>query len=86
MWLVELEAMPAPEPEELEFFRGFRWWTVDDVLASDETFAPRRLGALVHDLVDIGGIASLSAEVPDRPTASTAAVSTVRSRPGMVKP
>jgi probable phosphoglycerate mutase len=43
-----------PEPEELEFFRGFRWWTIDDIIVSDDTFAPRRLGTLAHDLVEHG--------------------------------
>ncbi len=36
-----------------------RWWSVDEIVASDEHFAPRRLGELVRDLLTIGA--------PERP-------------------
>lgn len=31
-----------------------RWWTVDDIVASDEIFAPRDLGARLTNLLDDG--------------------------------
>jgi 8-oxo-dGTP pyrophosphatase MutT (NUDIX family) len=39
---------PAPSkdartPEELEDYTGHRWWTVEEVVASDERFFPGRL-------------------------------------------
>lgn len=40
-----------PEPVELRAFRGFRWWTVEEILASEDTFVPRRLGEHLRDLL-----------------------------------
>jgi hypothetical protein len=31
-----------------------RWWTIAEVLASDERFVPVRLGQLLRELVDAG--------------------------------
>ena len=49
---------PAPRftREELaaEFVTGMRWWTLDELQASAELFAPRRLPALVAALVRDG--------------------------------
>jgi 8-oxo-dGTP diphosphatase len=49
---------PAPRftPEELaaEFVTGMRWWTPEELAASDELFAPRRLPELVAALVRVG--------------------------------
>ncbi len=46
-------------PQGLEFFeamafKGSRWWTVDEVLASSERFLPPRLQELVARLVNEG--------------------------------
>lgn len=38
------------EPREREVLQTFRWWTADEIAASDETFAPRDLAALLEDL------------------------------------
>lgn len=49
---------PAPRftPEELatEFVTGMRWWTPEELAASDELFAPRRLPELVAALLRDG--------------------------------
>jgi len=42
--------MVAPNVVELLAFRGFRWWTVEKILASDEVFVPRELGTLLVQL------------------------------------
>ncbi len=44
---------PRPEPAalEVEGVREVRWWTLDEVERSTEEFAPRRLGALVRELL-----------------------------------
>jgi len=36
---------------DLEAVGGFRWWTYEEIEASDEDFAPRRLGKLLQDLL-----------------------------------
>jgi 8-oxo-dGTP pyrophosphatase MutT (NUDIX family) len=43
-----------PEAVENRAFRGFRWWTIDGIEASDETFVPLDLGALLRDLAENG--------------------------------
>lgn len=43
-----------PEAVENRAFRGFRWWSIDEVETSDETFVPLRLGALLRELQDDG--------------------------------
>jgi len=43
-----------PEPGERDVFREFRWWTLEDMRASTETFVPRGLADLVDDLVANG--------------------------------
>jgi 8-oxo-dGTP diphosphatase len=47
---------PRPDPAALaeEGVREVRWWTIDEIEASDETFAPRGLGALLRDLLQNG--------------------------------
>ena len=47
------------EGPELEEFREHRWWSVDAVQQSDETFVPGRLAALLPPL--------LAAELPEEP-------------------
>ena len=54
---------PAPtftwEQLHAEYVFELRWWTLDEVAASDAHFAPRDLAALVRSLIDDGP--------PDRP-------------------
>ena len=50
---------PAPrhtwEQLEAEGVTAIRWWTVDEIDAARETsFAPRRLGSLLRELLDAG--------------------------------
>jgi ADP-ribose pyrophosphatase YjhB (NUDIX family) len=40
--------------EEKDWFRGFRWWPLDELPDVAEEFAPRRLGALVRELLRTG--------------------------------
>jgi hypothetical protein len=40
--------------KELMFHRGFRWWAVDEIQASSDQFAPRRVGALLTELLQRG--------------------------------
>jgi G:T/U-mismatch repair DNA glycosylase/ADP-ribose pyrophosphatase YjhB (NUDIX family) len=50
------EPRPAWTKAELaaEGIAGLRWWTPDELEASGETFAPRRLPALVRELLEHG--------------------------------
>ncbi|MCB1743271.1 MAG: NUDIX domain-containing protein [Gammaproteobacteria bacterium] len=43
-----------PHETERDWFESFRWWPVDELRASKERFAPRRLAELIHDLVANG--------------------------------
>jgi 8-oxo-dGTP pyrophosphatase MutT (NUDIX family) len=47
---------PRPDPAALavEGVQDLRWWTVDEIEASGETFAPRDLARLLRDLVQNG--------------------------------
>jgi 8-oxo-dGTP pyrophosphatase MutT (NUDIX family) len=47
---------PRPDPAALavEGVRDVRWWTVDEIESSSETFAPRRLAAFLRDLLRSG--------------------------------
>ena len=47
---------PADMPDEVErrVFGGFRWWAVDEIRASPERFAPRRLGECLAALLADG--------------------------------
>jgi len=63
-YLVETEAFTPsaegnPEAGEVAAQHGFRWWTIEEIAASDRTFAPRALGTLLQCLVDHG--------IPDPP-------------------
>jgi len=42
------------ESIERRWFRGFRWWHVEAIRASDELFSPRRLGDLLVELLRQG--------------------------------
>jgi 8-oxo-dGTP pyrophosphatase MutT (NUDIX family) len=48
------EPRPDPAALEIEGVRDVRWWTVDEIASSRETFAPRRLAALLRDLLRDG--------------------------------
>ena len=50
------EPVPRFTPEQLaaEYVTGLRWWTVAELAASEELFAPRRLPELVAALVRDG--------------------------------
>jgi 8-oxo-dGTP diphosphatase len=50
------EPLPRFTPDELaaEYVTEIRWWTVDELAASEERFAPRRLPALVAALLRDG--------------------------------
>lgn len=52
----EFEPAPQFTAEELasEFVTGMRWWTLAELEASDELFAPRRLPELVANLLRDG--------------------------------
>ncbi|MBX3502939.1 MAG: NUDIX domain-containing protein [Alphaproteobacteria bacterium] len=50
--------VPAFEPvvrtmtaDEADAFRGFRWWSIDDIASSRETFIPRDLAGLMRPLL-----------------------------------
>lgn len=47
---------PAMSPEELasEFVTAIRWWTLDEMAASDVVFAPSQMPVLVADLAKNG--------------------------------
>lgn len=47
-----------PAVEERDSFRRFRWWSADQLDASDVLIAPRRLAPLLRDLMDNGPPAS----------------------------
>lgn len=43
--------MGMPGDRERECFRQFRWWRAQEITASDDLFAPRRIGTLLADLL-----------------------------------
>ena len=45
--------------DEILTFTGFRWWTLEELAASDEFFVPRSLASLLAPL--------LAGEVPAEP-------------------
>jgi hypothetical protein len=48
---------PAPESPDALLEEGVveqRWWTLDELAASAETFAPRRLPQLLRELLEHG--------------------------------
>lgn len=55
--LVRVQAF-EPHPDraaiDAEGVRAVRWWTLDELEASDATFAPRDLAALLRDLLEHG--------------------------------
>jgi len=43
-----------PSPVEAEAFRGFRWWSVKEIEASEDEFAPRALARHLDALIRTG--------------------------------
>lgn len=39
------------EPEEHAFLTAHRWWSLDEIVASPDWFAPRRLASLLPDIL-----------------------------------
>ena len=50
------EATDANNPEDGErsIFRGFRWWSVEEMLSSSDVFVPLGLAGLVEELIENG--------------------------------
>lgn len=58
-YLVEVQPfaprmLDNPSPIEARAFREFRWWTADEVAASQDVFAPSRLGRFLERLLREG--------------------------------
>jgi hypothetical protein len=49
-----IDSTPDPAALDAEGVREVRWWALAELEASDATFAPRRLAALVRDLLESG--------------------------------
>ena len=43
-----------PAPGEVDIFREFRWWSLDEIRLSRELFVPRGFAALLKDVIDEG--------------------------------
>lgn len=43
-----------PAEIEQKLFRGFRWWTLQEIKASKEIFVPRRIAKHTEDLIRLG--------------------------------
>lgn len=43
-----------PDATEVAALLEYRWWTDAEIRSSDEPFAPRRLGELLGQLIDLG--------------------------------
>jgi 8-oxo-dGTP pyrophosphatase MutT (NUDIX family) len=41
-----------PDAHENQYFGGFRWWTVEELLGSKDVFAPRRIAAYFQEAID----------------------------------
>ena len=59
IWFVRCASFdPTPvlpwEALRAEGMTDLRWWTISEIAASDETFAPQRLATLLHDLIEHG--------------------------------
>jgi ADP-ribose pyrophosphatase YjhB (NUDIX family) len=48
------EPRPDPAAVDAEGVREVRWWTVEELEASDATFAPRNLASLLRELLEHG--------------------------------
>jgi 8-oxo-dGTP pyrophosphatase MutT (NUDIX family) len=38
--------------DEADWIKGYRWWSADEIEASDDTFCPGHIAALVRDLAE----------------------------------
>jgi len=43
-----------PDPHENQYFGGFKWWTVDELMTSGEVFAPRKIASCLQGILDAG--------------------------------
>jgi len=43
-----------PDAHENQYFGGFRWWTAEELLLSEEDFAPRKLARYFKEILDVG--------------------------------
>ena len=43
-----------PAPGEVDIFREFRWWSLDEIRTSRELFVPRGFARLMQDVIDEG--------------------------------
>jgi hypothetical protein len=50
----EPEPQLSPEQLRAEYVVGVRWWTLDEIEASEEEFAPTRLAGLLRGLLTDG--------------------------------
>jgi 8-oxo-dGTP diphosphatase len=48
------EPRPDPAALDVEGVREVRWWALDELAASDAAFSPRRLAALLRELLESG--------------------------------
>ncbi len=55
------EPRPTLNPDVVELLdlKEFRWWTLDEIMASSEVFSPRRFQALLKELVVNGAPAEV---------------------------
>ena len=49
-----IEELKNPDEGEKKSFRGFRWWTLDEIHNSKELFAPRKMGLHLKTLLKEG--------------------------------
>ena len=51
-WFSPPEEMP--DAHENQYFGGFRWWTAEELIASKDDFAPRKLGRFFKAILNSG--------------------------------
>lgn len=47
----EADSSANPAQQEKDIFRGFRWWSLDDILASENIFVPLTFGQHLRNLL-----------------------------------
>jgi 8-oxo-dGTP pyrophosphatase MutT (NUDIX family) len=52
--VAEFEPSAVLLGDEGDWFRGYRWWPLDEIPDASEAFAPRRLGALARTILREG--------------------------------
>ena len=55
------------DPVEAQVFRGFRWWTIDELRDTSESVTPASLATLVVNFVERGAPAVVELEVREDP-------------------